>query len=144
MLAVIIEVVWPEPFLGTDVFSSRRSQSDSLPRNFVSSEVPGCLRELGWTCSLRSSEEAELLARGICARSAAKGNTESSSHTQAIKCRVRSVNFTSCPKCASHRSTANVRWMRTGVPVLSACLTLSSSHMSLGVKSHGGLLTGCH
>ena len=144
MLAVIIEVVSPGPLLGTDVFSSRRSQSDPLPRNFVSREVPGSVRELGRTCSVRSSEEAELLAGGICARSAAKGNTELSSQTQAIKCRVRNVNFTSCPKCASHRSTANVRRIRTVIPILSACLTLNSSHVCLGVNPMEVLLTGRH
>ena len=144
MLAVIIEVVSPGPLLGTDVFSSRRSQSDPLPRNFASREVPGSVRELGRTCSVRSSEEAELLAGGICARSAAKGNTELSSQTQAIKCRVRTVNFTSCPKCASHRSTANVRRIRTVIPILSACLTLNSSHVCLGVNPMEVLLTGRH
>jgi len=71
VLAVVLGTMLPEPFVGADSLFFRWVQSDSSLRKFGSREVPGCVKESGWTCSLRSSEEEELFAGGICALTAA-------------------------------------------------------------------------
>ena len=115
VLAVTFEaLVMPGILFAVDPLSRRRSQSDPslelMPgAKFASTGLTGCVSEPGWACSVRSSEEAELLAGRICARTAAKGVVEPSSQTLTIKCRVRNVNFTSCPKGLTHRSRIGVR-----------------------------------
>ena len=104
MLAVIFEaMVMPGILFTADALSRLPSQSDPslalMPGvKFASTEVAGRVSELGWACSVRSSEEAELLAGRVCARTAEKRVVEPSNQTQAFKCRVRNFNFTSGPE----------------------------------------------
>lgn len=94
VLAVTFEaMVMPGILFTADALSRRRSQSDpslELMRGakFAPTEVTGRVSEPGWACSVRSSEEAELLAGRVCVRTAAKGVIEPSSQTQTIKCPV--------------------------------------------------------
>ena len=81
----MLGVMLPGSLLDADTFSFRGTQLDPSPRKFESMEVPGCVREPGWTCSVRSNQEPELLAGGICARTAAKGVAEPSSQAEMIK-----------------------------------------------------------
>jgi len=67
VLAVVLGTMLPEPFVGADSLSFRWVQSDWSLGKFVSGGVLGCVKEPG----VRSSEEAELSAGGICALTAA-------------------------------------------------------------------------
>jgi len=56
--------------------------AEDLVRKAMAGEIraaPGFVREPGCTCNVRSSEETELFAGGIFARTAAKGVAEPSS-----------------------------------------------------------------
>ena len=104
----------PGILFAADARSLPRSQPDlpleSMPSaKFVSTEVTGCVSEPGWTCSVRSSEEAEALAGAVCALAAVKGIAELSSQKEIIKRQIRNVNFTSFPKCADYPTPSIAR-----------------------------------